>query len=90
MSPFIGNPIGFNPATLALLDTALTDICADFERAKAKASIAEHVAAPVVSEIDITPIVHPKSPASIRGRKQWAKRTAGGLRFNTARGWYLR
>ena len=71
MSPFIGNPIGFNPATLALLDTALTDICADFERAKAKASIAEYVAAPVVSEIDIRP-------------------TAGDLRFNKARGWYLR
>jgi hypothetical protein len=90
MSPFIGNPIGFNPATLALLDTALTDICADFERANVRAFIAEHVAAPVVSEIDVTPIIPPKSPASIRGRKRWAKRTADGLCFNKARGWYLR
>lgn len=57
MCPFIGNPIGFSPTTLALLDTALADICADFELAKDKAQalIAKPVGAPVVSEIDIMP-----------------------------------
>ncbi len=90
MSPFMGNPIGFDPATLALLDAALTGMYADFERAKVKPP----TAAPVVSKIDVpqtdprtapprvaTPIVVPKrSP----------KKAAGRLRFNEARGWHLR
>ena len=88
MSPFIGNPIGFNPATLALLDAALTDMCADFERANAKAPIAEPAAAPLVSEIDI-----PRPPRLLRpivAQKRSATKIAGSLRFNEARGWYLR
>ena len=90
MSPFMGNPVGFNPATLALLDAALTDLCADFERAKAKAPIAEPAAAPLVSEIVIPRIGPPKLPASIVAQKQSTKKAAGSLRFNKARGWELR
>jgi len=90
MSPFMGNPIGFSPATLALLDAALTDMCADFERAMAKAPIAEPVAAPLVSEIDIPWFGPPKLPASIVAQKQPAKKAASSLRFNKARGWELR
>jgi hypothetical protein len=90
MSPFMGSPIGFSPATLALLDAALTDMCADFERARAKAPIAEAVAAPLVSEIVIARIGPLKLPASIVAQKQSAKKAAGGLRFNKARGWELR
>ena len=93
MSPFIGNPIGFNPATLALLDAALTDMCADFERANAKAPIAEPAAAPLVSEILVRKIDIPRPPKllpSIVAQKRSAKKSAGSLRFNEARGWYLR
>ena len=90
MSPFIGNVIGFNPATLALLDAALTDMCADFERVKSKALIAEPTAAPVFSEIDVAQIVPRKPLASVVARNVSAKKTAGGLRFSEARGWYLR
>ena len=93
MSPFIGNPIGFNPATLALLDAALTDMCADFQRAKCKAPIAEPMTAPLVSEILVRKIDIPRPPKllpSIVAQKRSAKKSAGSLRFNEARGWYLR
>ena len=87
MAPFIGHPIGFNPATLALLDAALTDIYADFQRRKVK-SLAEPVATPIVREIGIARIVRRKRPAAVKARKRPAESTA--LRFNKARGWYLR
>ena len=90
MSPFMGNPIGFNPATLALLDAALTDMFVDFERAKAKPPIPAAAAALLASEIKITRIVSQKPPASIVARKRPAKSTASNLRFDVARGWYLR
>jgi hypothetical protein len=90
MSPFIGTPIGFNPATLALLDTALTEMYADFERAKAKAPIPPRQPALLASEIKITRIVSQKPPASIVTRKRSEKSAASNLRFNENRGWYLR
>lgn len=90
MSPFMGNPIGLSPATLALLDAALTDICADFQRAIAKTPIAQTPAAPVTSEIDISRYSRPKRLAQTVARKRSARKTAGNLRFNEVRGWYLR
>ena len=90
MSPFIGNPIGFNPATLALLDAALTDMCADFKRAKDIAPTAEPLAAPLVSKIDILQISPQKCPSSIVTPKRSARKTARRLHFTDARGWYLR
>lgn len=89
MSPFMGNPIGFNPATLALLDAALTDMFVDFEREKGKTPIPVSVAALVASEIKITRIAPQKPQASI-ALKRSPKSTAGGLRFNEVSGWYLR
>lgn len=90
MSPFMGKPIGFSPATLTLLDAALTDMCADFKRAKDNAPTAESLAAPLVSEIAIPRIGPPKSLASMVAQKRALKKTADRLRFNNARGWYLR
>jgi hypothetical protein len=89
MSPFMGQPIGFNPATLALLDAALTDMYNDFARRNAEARIGP-AAAPLVSEIDITRTGTPKPRALIVPRNRQAKKLANNLRFNRARGWYLR
>ncbi len=90
MSPFMGHPIGFTPATLALLDAALTDLYADFKRAK----VTFPTTAPVVSEIDV-PRTDPRTApprvvTSIVVSKRSPRKAAGGLRFDKARGWHLR
>ena len=77
MSPFMGKPMGFDPATLALLDAALTDMCADFQLAKTKALIAKPVAAPPASEID-TPRIRNSKAVGLDGSAEAAgKRNHG-------------
>ena len=90
MSPFMGDPIGFNPATLALLDAALTDMFADFELAKVSATVAKLATPPLVSEIVIRGIAPPELPASIEAPKRSSIKSATRLHFNDARGWFLR
>jgi hypothetical protein len=90
MSPFMGKSMGFDPATLALLDAALTGMCADFQLAKTKALIAKPVAAPPASEIDTPRIRTPKQLASTVAPKRSGRETTGNPRFNKGRGWYLR
>lgn len=90
MSPFVGNPMGFSPATLALLDAAFTDMYADFQREMSKAPNSQTPAAPVASKIDISRNDVPKRLARTVVQKRSATKTSGNLRFNDVRGWYLR
>jgi hypothetical protein len=90
MPPFIGTPTGFSPATLKLLDAALTNLCADFQGQRAKAPIANAAAAPLATEIDTSQISPPKNLATTVARRHAAKKAAANLRFSKVRGWYLR
>jgi hypothetical protein len=85
MSPFMGKPIGFDAATLALLDAALTDLYADFRRGTVKLP----TTAPLVSEIDVSGTERPIPVTAIGVQKRSPKKAASSLRFNKGRGWHL-
>jgi hypothetical protein len=90
MPPFMGTPTGLSPATLKLLDAALTDLCADFQGRKAKALIVQAAAAPMATEVDMPQVSPPKNLARAVARRHAAKKTAANLRFSEVRGWSLR
>ena len=85
----MGTPTGLSPATLKLLDAALTDLCAEFQGRKTKALIVQAAAAPMATEVDMPQIKPPKNLTSVV-RRHAAKQTAANLRFSEVRGWSLR